>query len=45
MAKPNPQYPHGHNANDKRDESQYQEDKERLENEEKEDSIPKRSKN
>ena len=45
MAKPNPQFPRGKNANDKRDEAQYEEDREKLENQEKEDSVPKKNKN
>jgi hypothetical protein len=44
MTKPNPQYPRGQTSSDQRDDSQYEEDKERLENEEKEDSVPKKPK-
>lgn len=44
MARPNPQYPKGKNSADKRDDAQYQEDKERLENQEEDDSVPKKNK-
>lgn len=45
MAKPNPQYPRGQKSSDKRSESAYKEDKEKLENEEHEGSVSKKSKN
>ena len=44
MARPNPQYPEGKSSADKRDDAEYQEDKEKLEKSEEESSVPKKSK-
>lgn len=44
MAKPNAQYPRGRKANKQRDDAQYEEDRQRLEKQEEEDSVPKQNK-
>lgn len=44
MTRPNAQYPRGKKSNERQDDAKYKEDKERLENQEKEDSIPKKNK-
>ncbi len=41
MGRPNSQYPDGKKSTDKRDASEYEEDKQRLEKQEEEKSIPK----
>ena len=45
MTKPNAQYPRGRKSTKKRDEAQYEEDREKLETDEKQDSVSKHSKN
>ncbi len=44
MAKPNPQYPHGHGSEKDRDRSEFEEAKERLQNEKQEDRNTPQSK-
>lgn len=44
MARPNAQYPRGKKANKDQDDAKYEEAKEKLENQEKEEPVPKQNK-